>query len=106
MADTSREERDPRDVERRRATETAVGQLEERDIHVSESDDPDAIADLLEAVELFERVAAAHGSDSMINTLDSSAPERPQYVVPERARGEGVAAYARRVRRAAEELGD
>jgi hypothetical protein len=104
MERASRETNDPRVAELRRATETAIGQLEERDISVTRDDDPDAIAELLEAVELFERVGAAYGSDSMINTLDSSQPERPNYVLPERTSGESVRVYAARVREAARML--
>lgn len=90
--------------DRARAAETAIGQLEQRDIRVEAGADPERVAELLEAVERFEGVVASLGGDSMINTLDSSQPERPQYVLPERARGESLADYASRVRGAAERL--
>jgi hypothetical protein len=90
--------------ERQRATSVAIGQLEQRDIHVRDDADPAAVAELLESVELFEAAVAARGGDSMVNTLDSSRPDRPRFVVPARQADEGIRRYSSRIRQAAEAL--
>jgi len=93
-----------RQQELRRATMIAVGQLEQRGIHVRDDADPDLVADLLEAVERFEGAVAARGGDSMVNTLDSSSPPRARFVLPERHADEGLRRYTARIRQAIAEL--
>jgi hypothetical protein len=93
-----------REVERERASRVAIGQLEQRDIHVQSDADPEVVAQLLEAVERFESVVAALGGDSMVNTLDSSDPSRPQFVIPQRWADEGLRSYAARIRQSADRL--
>lgn len=100
-----REELDERQLrEIRRATMVAIGQLEQRGIHVRDDANPELVADLLEAVERFEGAVAARGGDSMVNTLDSSEPARRRFVIPERRADEGLRSYAGRIRQAAEDL--
>jgi hypothetical protein len=100
--DGSADER--RDQERQRASRVAIGQLEQRDIHVHDDADPEVVAQLLEAVERFEGVVASLGGDSMVNTLDSTDPSRPRFVIPQRRADEGLRSYARRIREAADRL--
>lgn len=93
-----------REREVRRATEVAIGELEQRDIHVRDDAPPSLVAELLEAVERFEGAVAALGGDSMVNTLDSSAPAEPRFVIPRRHADEGLRRYAARIRQAADDL--
>jgi hypothetical protein len=95
---------DRRERERERAKLVAIGQLERRDIHVHDDADPEVVAELLEAVERFESIVALQGGDSTVNTLDSSDPARPRFVVPQRHADEGLRRYAARIRTAAERL--
>lgn len=88
----------------RRATLVAIGQLERRGIEVRDDANPELVAELLEAVERFEATVAARGGDSMVNTLDSSAPSSPRFVIPERRADEGLRRYAARIRQATDEL--
>ena len=60
---------------------------------------------LLEAVEEFEAAAARRGSDSFTNSLDSSAPEDPDLVLPRPRADETIEGYVRRVRRQTEIIG-
>lgn len=91
-----------RDVER--AKQTAIGQLLERGIEVSDSAGEQAIVELLEAVELFEATVASAGGDSFTNTLDSSSPEDTGMTLPEPRADESIQAYTARVRAKAEEI--
>ena len=104
--DRPREEGDEerRERERERAKLVAIGQLERRSIHVQDDADPEAVVELLEAVERFESVVAAQGGDSMVNTLSSSDPSRPRFVIPQRNADEGLRRYTARIREAAERL--
>jgi GGDEF domain-containing protein len=90
--------------ERERAKMVAVGQLERRGIHVHGDAHAEVVAELLEAVERFESIVASYGGDSMVNTLDSSDPPRPRFVIPQRHADEGLRRYAARIRAAAERL--
>lgn len=104
--DRQRNERadERRERERERAKMVAIGQLERRSVHVQDDADPDVVVALLEAVERFESVVAAQGGDSMVNTLSSSDPSRPRFVIPQRHADEGLRRYAARIREAAERL--
>ena len=93
-----------REREHQRAASLIMGQLEQRDIIVTESDRPEDLADLLSAVERFEQAVAMLGGDSMRNAPDSTMPERREFAIPRRADDEGIAAYTRRVDDAAARL--
>lgn len=79
-------------------------QLQERGVRAREDDPAEELARLLDAVEHFERVVAARGGDSYVNSPLSSNPERPDFVVPRRRDDESAASYTARVREAAERL--
>jgi hypothetical protein len=59
---------------------------------------------LLEAVELFEVVAAARGCDSFTNSLESSSPDDNSCVLPLPSADETLESYAQRVRNCTESL--
>lgn len=102
--DSSQRSDERQDQEIRHATLVAIGQLERRGIEVRDDSDPELVAELLEAVERFEAAVSARGGDSMVNTLDSSDPAMPSFVLPERRADEGLRRYAARIRQATEEL--
>ena len=90
--------------EHQRAASLIIGQLEQRDIIVLETDRAEDLADLLSAVERFEQAVAMLGGDSMRNAPDSALPERREFVIPRRADDEGTSGYTRRVDDAAARL--
>lgn len=55
------------------------------------------LADLLSAVEGFERAVEAAGGDLFVDSPDSSEPERPDFVIPHPSDDETVERYLRRV---------
>jgi len=66
--------------------------------------DPAQLADLLSAVEGFERAVERAGGDLFVDTPDSSEPERPEFVIPHPHEDERIDTYTRRVITATEHL--
>ena len=93
-----------REEELRRATEHTLNVLRQRGIPLSDDEDPEELADLLSAVERFEKAAAALGADSFVNTPGSPEPEDPALVLPVREPGEPLMDYIRRIHLAADAL--
>ena len=52
----------------------------------------------------FESVVEARGGDTFTNAPDSSEPDNPDFVLPERKAREPVSSYVRRIHEAAERL--
>jgi broad specificity phosphatase PhoE len=90
--------------ERSRVAAEVADRLERRGILVASDDRPDALADLLTAVERFEAAVEAHGGDLMVDDLNSSQPDDRHFVVPRRAKGESIRSYITRVDAATLEL--
>jgi hypothetical protein len=68
-------------------------------------DETDAeLADLWSAVDRFESVVEARGGDTLTNAPDSSEPDNPAFVLPERRSREPVAEYVVRIVEAAKHL--
>jgi len=59
--------------------------------------DDAALADLLSAIDAFEAAVDAAGGDLFVDSLDSSEPERPDFVLPHPADDERIEGYMRRV---------
>src|SRR5262245_9558942 len=78
------------------ALETA-DRLHRRGIHVSAREKPEDLADLLTAVEQFEESVEARGGDLMVDDLNSSEPDDPRFVVPQRESGESLRKYTARI---------
>lgn len=93
-----------RDEDRQRAADVAYSQLRQHGVDVTGDEDPDALADILSAVERFENVVAMIGADSMVNAPQSDQPDDRRLVIPARLDGEAPETYARRVRSAADGL--
>ena len=93
-----------RDEDRQRAADVAYSQLRQRGVDVTGDEDPDALADILDAVERFENGVSMLGADRMTNAPDSAQPDDRRLVLPARIEGEAPEAYAHRVRSAADAL--
>jgi hypothetical protein len=92
------------DDEMTRVRDQITGQLDERGVLVHDADDAAQRADILEAVERFERAVQLCGADSYTNAPQSSEPDDERFVIPRRNDDESAEAYARRVLDAADRL--
>lgn len=82
-----------------------VARLHQKGVRIGDDADPSDLADLLSAVEGFERAVEAAGGDLMVDSPDSSEPERPDWVIPHVRDDESVTDYTRRVTTATERIG-
>jgi len=87
--------------EQRNARQEAIDRLRDRGIPVYTGDSDDAVADILEAVEAFERAVEALGGDLMVNRIGASEPQDPAFVPPVRERDESARQYRDRILAAA-----
>jgi len=78
--------------------------LRRRGIPLNGDERPEDLADLLVAVERFERVVEARGGDLMVDDLKSSQPDDPHFVLPARMPDQPVRDYIARVDAAAESV--
>ena len=99
----NRDEAAERDVER--AALQVRGQLEQRGVRMHDADAPEDEATMLEAVEAFEAAVRRCGGDSYTNALQSSRPDRADFVLPQRGDDERAGDYIARVSAATEKLG-
>jgi hypothetical protein len=84
-----------------------VNRLRARGIDVHETEAPDAIVELLEAVEEFEETVQAHGGDLMVDEPPNGSkaePDDPHFLLPKRVRHEPVSKYIERLRAATDEV--
>ena len=89
------------DEERARAREHNLDVLGQRGVLLLGDETDDELADLWSAVDRFESVVEARGGDTLTNAPDSSEPDNPAFVLPERRAREPVAEYVRRIQEAA-----
>jgi len=107
MVEDSNEVLNPhRSEEQLRTREHVANLLAHRGVLLFGEESGDELADLWSAVERFESLVGARGGDTMTNAPDSSEPDNPRYVLPERRAREGAADYTRRILDAAAELTD
>jgi hypothetical protein len=92
--------------ERAAASRETAARLHSRGIEVSGQEDSEDLADLLSAVERFEEWVEARGGDLMVDDLNSSEPDDPHFVVPQREPGETLRSYIGRIDAAAAGLRD
>jgi hypothetical protein len=90
--------------ERNGVRDELEGRLIRSGVVLSGSESDEQILAIADAVEAFEAARSAAGGDSMTNTLESSQPEDPHYVLPRRRDDESVEQYVIRVRDAAESI--
>ncbi|HEX6574476.1 MAG TPA: hypothetical protein VF042_05845 [Gemmatimonadaceae bacterium] len=77
------------------------GRLMQKGIEVSADEDPAELADLLSAVERFERAVINRGGDPMVNMPTSTDPQDPAFVIPARRGEESIRDYTRHINEAA-----
>jgi hypothetical protein len=70
-----------------------TGRLFQKGIEVSSDEDPADLADLLSAVERFERAVENRGGDLFVNSPTSTDPQDPAFVLPARRADESVRDY-------------
>ena len=87
-----------------RAREHNLDVLGQRGVLLVGDETDDELADLWSAVDRFESVVESRGGDTFTNAPDSSEPDNPMFVLPERSAREPVRAYVRRIHEAAERL--
>ena len=90
--------------EQLRTREHVADVLARRGVLLFGKETGDELVDLWSAVERFESVVEARGGDTMTNAPDSSEPDNPQFVLPERRSRESAADYTRRILEAAATL--
>jgi hypothetical protein len=93
-----------RGEEQSRAREHAAEVLAQRGVLLTGEESDDELADLWSAVDRFESVVEARGGDTLTNAPDSSEPDNPAFVLPERKARESAGDYARRILQAAQDL--
>src|SRR5213593_3036603 len=87
-----------------RAAAEVADRLRQRGVGVTGAERSDDLADLLSAVERFEKAVEAHGGDLMVDDLKSARPDDRHFVVPRRAHREAVRAYIGRIDEATVQL--
>ena len=103
--DPADDERHPhRAAEREHARAEFESRLRDRRISIAGGEsDADLIA-IVNAVEEFESRVSQLGGDTFVNTPESSEPDDARLVLPARRDDESAAAYAERIRKAAQSL--
>jgi hypothetical protein len=86
------------------AAAEAADRLRRRGIAVSTGERSGDLADLLSAVERFEKAVEAHGGDLMVDDLKSVQPDDRHFVLPRREAGESIRAYITRIDGATNDL--
>lgn len=76
------------------------GRLLQKGVDVSSDEDPGDLADLLSAVERFERAVINRGGDLMVNTPTSADPQDPAFVLPVRRADESIRDYMEHINEA------
>jgi hypothetical protein len=90
-----------------RVAEELAGRLRSRGIVVTESDTPDDIERLVEAIEAFESEVEAGGGDLMVDeppARGNAQPDNEQFLLPRRAADESASQYLRRLDSAIAEI--
>jgi len=105
MADDSNDILNPhRSEEQLRTRERVADLLSRRGVLLFGDETGEELADLWSSVERFESLVEARGGDTMTNAPDSSEPDNPRFVLPERRARENAGDYTRRILEAATEL--
>jgi len=86
-----------REANEDRAAAEVADRLRRRGIPVTGAERSDDLADLLSAVERFEKTVEAHGGDLMVDDLRSPQPDDRHFVLPRRERGESIPTYITRI---------
>ncbi len=82
-----------------------IARLDQKGVRLIAQGSDAELADLLSAIDAFETAVENAGGDLMVDSPDSSEPERPEFVLPHLHDNESVATYTRRVISATARLG-
>ena len=93
-----------RGAERRDVKTEELGRLHARGIDIPGNAPAEAVVEVVEAVEMFERAVEARGGDLMVDTPPVREPDNPRFVLPRLGEDESLADFARRIRTAAAQL--
>lgn len=94
-----------RDEQRHAIRDELEGRLRHRGAALTGSETDGDILSLSSAVDHFERAVMQAGGDLMVDTPESSRPDNPDHVLPQRRGDESVEAYVQRVQEAAGRIG-
>lgn len=94
-----------REQEREALHEELVSRLHQKGLMLSGDASDAELADLLSAIEQFEAAVEKAGGDLFVDSLQSSQPERPEWVLPHMRDDETVRDYTARVNQATDGLG-
>jgi len=86
------------DIARNKAL--VVSRLAQKGVHVTEAEDADELASLLEVVERFETAVIARGGDLMMDEAPLGSEPQPddhRFVLPVRGFGEGIGTFSDRI---------
>lgn len=86
-----------REANEDRAAAEVSDRLRRRGVALTGAERSDDLADLLSAVERFEKAVEAHGGDLMVDDLKSPQPDDRHFVLPRREHGEPIRAYVIRI---------
>ncbi len=95
-----------RGAEQRNARDDVIARLNARGIDVTDDASVEALIEVSEAVDTFERAVQAAGGDLMVDTRPATEPDDPRFVLPMCHGGESLHEYALRIRSAAARLSD
>ena len=91
----------------RRAADEVISRLEARGVTINGDESPEALVEVLEEVERFERAVESRGGDLMVDEgpADSpTQPDDPHFALPRRRADETIRAYRQRLARATDEV--
>jgi hypothetical protein len=92
--------RDPDTSEITRVTQEIAGKLRARGIEALDSDSPEDVVQMLEALEGFERAVESAGGDLMMDEPPSNQrgePDDPHFLLPKRKGSESATEYIQRL---------
>jgi hypothetical protein len=95
-----------RTEERERVRVELEGRLEANGVRITGSESDEQIVALSNAFELFDAARERAGGDSLTNTFESSRPDDPRFVVPQRRDDESTDQYIARIQAASRRLAD
>ena len=93
-----------RDEQRRHVRDELEAWLRHRYVPLSGAETDDEVLSMVNAIERFEGAVMAAGGDLMVDSIESSEPEHPEFIVPRRRDDETPDAYVARVHFAADRV--
>lgn len=96
---------DPHRLQERRDAATEVdARLRDLGVVLTGRETSEQLVDMLEAVEAFEAAVEAKGGDLFVNSIQSTQPENPEFVLPRRSAHESPEDYILKVSAATDRI--